>query len=206
MVFSSSFLSALSFTFNPTMQHNPSPSTHLPLLKPISSDAGYADYLAELTHELPFSVSQFGIVLVSALELRDRQNQDRDSKSKDPDGTTTATVTWKPNVDSPHFQCSLPVQDVTGKDVFTTLDVTIAGHANTVYARGEYALMQAAARAGSEGGEIDEHYSFKATAENFSKAVENDPVVQGHQNNVVAVMKEILEHPVANEAPPGMSR
>lgn len=64
--------------------------------------------------------------------------------------------------------------------------------------------MQAAARAGSEDGAIDEHYSFNATAENFRKAVENDPVIQGHQNNVVAVMQEILKHPVANEGPPGM--
>ncbi|KAF9329337.1 hypothetical protein BGZ91_000611 [Linnemannia elongata] len=177
-------------------QHKPSPSTHPPLLKPISSEAGYADYLAELTHELPFSASQFGIVLVSALELRDR-----DSKSKHSEGTTT--VTWKPNVDSPHFRCSLPVQDAKGKDAFTTVDVTIAGHASTVYARCEYSLMQAAARAGSEDGAIDEHYSFKATAENFCKAAENDPVIQGHQKNVVAVMNEILDHPVANEAPPG---
>ncbi|KAF9143897.1 hypothetical protein BGX30_014381 [Mortierella sp. GBA39] len=182
-------------------QHKPSPSTHLPILKPISSHAGYADYLAELTHELPFSASQFGIVLVSALELRDRQNQDRDSKSKDPEGTTT--VTWEPNIDSPHSLCSLPVQDATGKDVFTTVDVTIAGHASTIYARGEYSLMQAASQAGSEGGAIDGHYSFKATAENFSKAAKSDPVIQGHQNNVVAVMKEILEHPVANKTPPG---
>lgn len=185
-------------------QHNSSPSTHLSLLKPISSDAGYADYLAELTHELPFSASQFGIVLVSALELRDRQNQDRNSKSKDPEGTTT--VTWEPNVDSPHSRCSLPIQDATGKAVFTTVDVTIAGHASTIYARCEYSLMQAAARADSEGGAIDGHYSFKATAENFSKAAENDPVIQGHQRNVVAVMKEILDHPVSDTTPPGMFR
>ncbi|KAG9066552.1 hypothetical protein KI688_012460 [Linnemannia hyalina] len=185
-------------------QHKPSPSTHLPILKPISSHAGYADYLAELTHELPFSASQFGIVLVSALGLRDRQNQDRDSKSKNPEGT--ATVTWEPNIDSPHSRCSLPVQDATGKDVFTTVDVTIAGHASTVYARGEYSLMQAASRAGSEGGAIDEHYSFKATAENFSKAAKGDPVIQGHQNNVIAVMKEILDHPVANKTPPGQDK
>ncbi|KAF9543998.1 hypothetical protein EC957_000267 [Mortierella hygrophila] len=185
-------------------QHKPSPSTHLPILKPISSHAGYADYLAELAHELPFSASQFGIVLVSALELRDRQNQDRDSKSRDPERTTT--VTWEPNLDSPHSRCSLPVQDATGKDVFTTVDVTIAGHASTIYTRDEYSLMQAASRAGFEGGAIDGHYSFKATAENFSKAAKSDPVIQGHQNNVVAVMKEILDHPVANKTPPGQDK
>ncbi|KAF9154605.1 hypothetical protein BG015_000440 [Linnemannia schmuckeri] len=183
-------------------QHEPSPSTHLPLLKPISADAGYADYLAELTHELPFSVSQFGIVLVSALELRERKNQGHDNKSKQPEGTATPII-WEPNVDSPHFRCTLPVQNTTGEGVFTTIDVTVAGHANTVYASCEYSLMQAAATAASEGSVVDGHYSFKATAENFSKALESDSVIQGHQTNVVAVMKEILDHPVANETPPG---
>ncbi|KAG0297762.1 hypothetical protein BGZ96_004953 [Linnemannia gamsii] len=184
-------------------QHPPSPSTHLPLLKPISPDAGYADYLAELTHELPFSVSQFGIVLVSALELRERENPSTESKkSKEPEGTTEPA--WEPNVDNPHFRCSLPIQNATGKDVFTTVDVTIAGHANTIYARCEHSLMLAVASdAASKGGVEDSHYSFKATAENFTKALESNPVIQGHQKNVIAVMKEILDHPVANESPPG---
>ncbi|KAF8940636.1 hypothetical protein BGZ47_007680 [Haplosporangium gracile] len=183
-------------------QHEPSPSTHLSLLKPISPDAGYTDYLAELTHELPFSASQFGIVLVSALQLRERKNQGHDNKSKEPQGTATP-VTWEPNVDSPHFRCSLPVQNATGEDVLTTVDVTVAGHANTVYARCEYSLMQAAATAAYEGSMVDGHYSFKATAENFTKVLESDSIIQGHQKNVVAVMKEIVDHPVTNKAPPG---
>lgn len=185
-------------------QHAPSPSTHLPLLKPISPDASYADYLAELTHELPLSVSQFGIVLVSALELRERKNPSTDSKrSKEPEGTTAPA--WEPNVDNPHFRCSLPIQNATGKDVFTTVDVTIAGHASTIYARCEYSLMLAAAsNAASKGGVENGHDSFKATAENFTKALESNPVIQGHQKNIVAVMKEILDHPVANVTPPGI--
>ncbi|KAK3823626.1 MAG: hypothetical protein J3R72DRAFT_458913 [Linnemannia gamsii] len=183
-------------------QQEPSPSTHLPLLKPISPDAGYADYLTELTHEFPLSVSQFGIVLVSALELRERK-KGHDAKSKAPEGTAPV---WEPSVDSPHFQCSLPVQNAAGKDVFTTIDVTIAGHANTLYARCEHSLMQAASAAAASVPTNDaaEHYnSLEATADNFTKVLESDPVVQGHHNNVVAVMNEILDHPVANNTPPG---
>ncbi|KAG0322052.1 hypothetical protein BGZ97_009104 [Linnemannia gamsii] len=185
-------------------QHEPSPSTHLPLLKPISPHAGYADYLAELTHELPFSASQFGVVLVSALELQERKNRGADSKkSMESEGTTAPA--WKPNVDSPHFRCSVPVQNVTGKNVFTTVDVTVAGHASTIYARCEHSFMLAAASAAaSKGGVEGGHYSYKATAENFTKALESNPVIQGHQKNIVQVMKEILDHPVANETPPGI--
>ncbi|KAF9910389.1 hypothetical protein EC991_006654 [Linnemannia zychae] len=182
-------------------QQKSSPSTPLPLLKPISPDAGYADYLAELTQELPFSASQFGIVLVSALELRDCKRGRQDTKSK---GPNEAAPTWEPTVDSPHFQCSLPVKNAAGKDVLTNIDVTIAGHANTLYVRSEFSLMQAAAAAAPfEDNTVDSHYSFKATAENFTKALESDHVVQGHQNNVVAVMNEILEHPVSKNTPPG---
>ncbi|KAF9132200.1 hypothetical protein BGW39_000635 [Mortierella sp. 14UC] len=185
-------------------QQEPSPPTHFPLLKPISPAAGYADYLTELTQELPFSVSQFGIVLVSALELRDRKRGHRVTKSKE---SVEIAPAWEPSIDSPHFRCSLPVQNASGKDVFTTIDVTIAGHANTLYARSEYSLMQtaaaAAAVASAEDDAAESHYSFKATAENFTKALESDPVVQGHQNNVVAVMNEILDHPIAKNTPPG---
>ncbi|KAG0274673.1 hypothetical protein BGZ95_009569 [Linnemannia exigua] len=181
-----------------------SPSTHLPLLKPISPDAGYADYLTELTHEFPLSVSQFGVVLVSALELRDRKNG-HDAKSK---ALEEAAPAWEPSIDSPHFQCSLPVPNAAGKNVFTTIDVTVAGHANTLYARCEHSLMQTAASAttasaSSDDGTAENHCSLEATADNFTKVLESDVVIQGHQNNVVAVMNEILDHPVAKNKPPG---
>ncbi|KAF9108335.1 hypothetical protein BGX29_001612 [Mortierella sp. GBA35] len=189
------------------MHHpEPSPSAHLSLLKPISPDAGYADYLTELSHELPLSVSQFGLVLHSALEHRDRKDSQRQKKNKGPE---EEALVWEPDFDMPHFQSSLPVQDTTGKDIHTAIDVTVAHHANTLYARCEDALMQAAAAAAPpspEGNVADSHYSFKATAENFERALENDPVIQGHQKNIVAVMADILNRPAAKETPPGQDK
>ncbi|KAF9925116.1 hypothetical protein FBU30_005075 [Linnemannia zychae] len=182
------------------MQQQELPSTaHPSFLKPISPNVGYADYLGELTHELPYSVSQYGIVLVSALELRDRRNKDEnhDIKSKEPEGSKPS---WTPNIESPHFRCSLPVRNANEEEISTVIDVTVAPHANTIYVRREHDLMRAAAVASKDGSVEENHFSFKATADNFAVAAKHDPIINGHQANAIAAMKEIINRPAIEDS------
>ncbi|KAF9208701.1 hypothetical protein BGZ49_007885 [Haplosporangium sp. Z 27] len=156
------------------------------VLQPISNEDAYSSYFTEIANELPHSASQFGLVVISALE-----NQ-----------RTGSTYT------STHYRSKpLPVVN-DGQTHYTKIDVTIAGPVTTFSARCEPLLMRAAALADPESNcatdtlrELSANELVdRATSENFTKVLKHldDPVVQGHARNFVSVVPSIIEH-VLNE-------
>ncbi|KAF9435271.1 hypothetical protein BGZ76_006589 [Entomortierella beljakovae] len=175
-----------------------SPSTPNPsLLLPIPNEDACSSYFAELVGELPLGLSTFGLVLTTALDLKENSGKIPNKDPREPDEETL--------FDQPHFQSkAMPVfgRHDNGVISSTKIDVTLAGTVSSFYARCEHFLMRAAASvAAKERGigidDLNDRADLvnQASSGNFAKALEqlDDPLVKGHCQNVISLIPEIIE-------------
>ncbi|KAG0213709.1 hypothetical protein BGX28_003653 [Mortierella sp. GBA30] len=160
---------------------------------PADRTAAGSDYMVELIGELPLAISQFGLVLLTALELK--ENKGGVVHPKNPEAMQEL------GPEQPHYRSRpIPLSDAVGQPP-TVVDVTISGYAATFYARCESLLMNAAISAASAAESSAEECTDLASAENMSLALQkhpSDPVIQGHYQNVRSVVSDILAHRLDN--------
>ncbi|KAF9399363.1 hypothetical protein BGZ94_005746, partial [Podila epigama] len=112
----------------------------------------------------------------------------------------------------PHFRTNaIPVASASDSAESTVCDVTIQGHAACFYIRGEKKLIQRAIdnlttnsnnvvdTASNENGGVDTSSlsASHATGSDLQQALSNrptDPILQGHFDNVCAIVAKILKH------------
>ncbi|KAF9585310.1 hypothetical protein BGW38_002949 [Lunasporangiospora selenospora] len=196
-----------------TDQLSTKPAAHLPslLLEPIADDLpSVLDYLSDLSTLLPHGVSQFGLVLTTALEKS--ESDENNGHIQAPTNDIALNPVKRPEdveVDeSEHisrFFRTIPmpvvlpaIDESSTMAVTTVVDLTISGHSSTLIARPESELMRAAATMATDVAS-DEDRARHATAQNFDLALaqHEDPrqqaLIQGHRKNMEAVFKEALE-------------
>ncbi|KAF9114772.1 hypothetical protein BGX27_009893 [Mortierella sp. AM989] len=169
------------------------------LLQFISNEDASSSYLAELVDHLPLAASQFGLVLHTALELRDNSGK---LHSKDPGQAGLNSA-----LEQPHYRSK--AMPTSGSEVdFTNIDVTMSGKVTSLYARCEAFLMRAAATAANTKSSATASTSSelsakelveRASSENFVKALNNldDPKIQEHYQNFLSFVPTVIEHWVA---------
>ncbi|KAG0018670.1 hypothetical protein BGZ80_006889 [Entomortierella chlamydospora] len=166
------------------------------LLQPISNEDACSTYFAELIDEMPFAVSQFGLVLTTALEGK---------QARADSGPTQL-----------HFRSKvIPVSGSADEEPvdFTNFDVTFNPSLFTTFsARCESLLMRAAATATIVDTDINlyelsaDELANRATSENFVEALKKlgDPWIQGHYQNFLAFIPNMIEHWSAERARQGL--
>ncbi|KAG0057474.1 hypothetical protein BGZ83_010042 [Gryganskiella cystojenkinii] len=174
--------------------HNPIPDAKQ-LLVPVSDEQGYADYLAELTAFLPHSISQFGLTLTTALEIK--ENPNCQARTKDPnlrqeDTDTPVASTKRP----PHYRTiGMPIAGTDSKQ--TVIDLTISGHAVSYFPRSQNQLVDALVEDAKQAGEVVERsqaliaVTEAKTAQYLTKE-SADPVHVGHDRNVRTVLSSVV--------------
>lgn len=178
-----------------------------PMLQSIPNDTASSSYLVDLASELPLAASQFGLALTTALEYRESPESVGSKRPSDIPDAKSGPI-------QPHYRSRLlPTGKVDGEEgALTEMDVTIDQFAITIYARCEATLMRAAALEAEDSGSSGrtqpspKYIASVATAENLSKALERnpvDPVVQGHYQNVLSVITDLLEHQSAKRTRSG---
>ncbi|KAF9945003.1 hypothetical protein BGZ70_004141, partial [Mortierella alpina] len=147
-----------------------------------------SEYLTELAGELPLAVSQFGLVLATALDLEERAGAARSE-------ATEVGIVSEQEVEQPHYRSHPIPLAAAAKHPPTVVDATLYGYAATFYARCEPLLMQAAIAAASTNDTSKEGKIRLASGENMTLALQSsgvDSVVQEHYRNVFSVVSEIF--------------
>ncbi|GJJ76214.1 hypothetical protein EMPS_08573 [Entomortierella parvispora] len=170
------------------------------LLVPVSPERGYADYLAKLAEFLPHSISQFGLVLTTAAELR--QTPGKQIRSKDPnqsEETASLTGLLCPRPPPHYLSIEMPITTAAeAGSVKTLIDVTISGHAVTFFPRCEEDLMKAAIDEAAKIEQLDASKAADSATETnaacYLKKATADPVIVAHNQNVRILLSSIVEY------------
>ena len=164
------------------------------ILVPVSAEKCYADYLAELTTFLPYSISQYGLVLTSALALQ--QDPKGHVRSKDPNQREEDMV--NSTIRPPHYRTTgMPLAIAGAEANKTVVDWTISGHAVTFFPRCQKQLVDAVIEDAKQSGENVEGSKTVdvITAANtlrFLTKESTDPVLLGHDQNVRTMLSSVF--------------
>ncbi|KAF9946746.1 hypothetical protein BGZ72_011168 [Mortierella alpina] len=166
-------------------------------LATIPNEVACSEYLLELVDELPLGLSQFGLVLATALDLEEKAGS---AHSRAPEVGTAS----EKEVEQPHYRSHALPLTAAAEQAPTVVDATLYGYAATFYARCEPLLMQAAISAASTSETRKEERTSLASGENMTLALQSstlNPVVQDHYRNVFSVVSEIFSRRSSDGAP-----
>lgn len=184
------------------MPSESSKSTPIPhakqLLVPVSPERGFVDYLAELAELLPHSISQFGLVLTTAVELQ--QAPGEQVRSKDPRQPKESSGSTGVPPPPPHYRSiQMPIVTAAVADPAKTLiDMTISGHAITFFPRCEENFMEVTVNEDTQMGPLDSskiaESATEANAASYLKMATADPVIVAHDQNVRMLLSSVVEY------------